>query len=165
MRLSVSPSIPGQDAPHELVEERNGECCFSVSLAPDHAFRDEAGTSWRERGDAAAELVCDVARSLRVGTEFGHRAKIPFLCWGEAIEADAEEALVESGDSFVGGVDNVLITDGAGGSEVPGVLAPLLEEVGVALGFGDDADRPRDRRWWRLHSRRDGRWLRERKLD
>jgi len=46
-RLSSPPGVAGHDSFHEFVEERNGECCLSVGLAPDHAFADEAGTGRR----------------------------------------------------------------------------------------------------------------------
>src|SRR4029077_20381878 len=54
-RLSAPPRVAGHDSLHEFVEERNGECCFSVGLAPDHAFGNETGTSWSERSDGAVK--------------------------------------------------------------------------------------------------------------
>jgi hypothetical protein len=68
-----------------------------------------------------------------------HRGEVGELSLGGAADADAEEALVELElDEAVCALD-VGEGDGGRGGYVPDVLAVLLQEVGVALGEGDDA--------------------------
>ncbi len=72
------------------------------------------------------------------GANFGHRAKIAFFEWSQAVEADAEEAGIEGCGCGGGGILAVFEGDRGGGGDIPGVLAPFLEEVGVSLGGGDE---------------------------
>src|SRR5690606_37411886 len=94
---SVEGPALRHDAPHEAVEHRHGERGIAVARAPDHALGDQLAARGPERGDLAFEQGRHVAGTMRAGAELRHRAQVALLRRRQAVEAYAEEALVERG--------------------------------------------------------------------
>src|ERR1700736_6192157 len=67
-------------------------------------------------------------------SEFCHRSEILLFLWCQSVEAYTKETLIQCGDRFDGGRLNILKRDWTCFCDVPGMLSPLLKEVGVASG-------------------------------
>jgi len=87
--------------------------------------------------DLAFELIGDVARALRPGTEVSHRARVALFGGTQPIDAHAKKALVERGDGLNRRLLHVGVANRCGGGHVPGVLAPLWDAPAVFRGYLD----------------------------
>ena len=65
---------------------------------PDHAFGDQLIPRGAERRYLAAQLLGNIAGSMRAGTYFRHCPQVSFLQRSQPVESHAEEALVERSD-------------------------------------------------------------------
>lgn len=88
--------------------------------------------------DLDLELAGDVARAVGSGAEFSHRTQVLLLGRGEPIEAHEEEVLVEVVQHAGADVVDLVGRDRVGVGGVPHVVAPLLQEVRVAVVRLDD---------------------------
>ena len=75
---------------------------------------------------------------MRAGAEISHRTKIPFFGRSEPVKTYSKEALIKGCDGFIGCIDDVFSANGTGRSNVPGSLAPFLQEIRVSFGFFND---------------------------
>src|ERR1035441_7194761 len=126
------------DPMHELVEERYSEGGFTVDRAEDHTLANEGVA---DRGDGLnldAKAGGNFAGTVRRGTHPGQGSQVVLLLGSQAVEAHTEETLVQAADGQLCGPMNVGNLHGGTGGDVPGFLAPLLKEIGVALGDFDD---------------------------
>jgi hypothetical protein len=103
--------------------------------AVDHAFPDEFGANGAKAVDRYLQGVGDVSGALGAGPETGHGVQKPFLPRREAVEADAEEVLIQALDDRGAGVLDDLEGDGRCRGAIPALIAPFLEEVGIALKY------------------------------
>ena len=71
--------------------------------------------------------------TVRAGTEFRHRAQVALLRRRQPIEAHAEEALVERRNGGRRRTLDVVERDRRCSRRVPRMLAPFLQEVGIAV--------------------------------
>jgi hypothetical protein len=71
-------------------------------------------------------------------SELCHRSQILLFLWRQSVEAYTKETFIQCGDRFDGGRLNILKRDWTCFCDVPGMLAPLLKEVGVASGLLND---------------------------
>ena len=133
-RTSLSPVC----SDHGLVEERHREGGVAVCRAVDHPFGNEPGAARCDRFDSNSELRCDVARSVRSRAEIGHRPQILLLLWRQTVEPDEKEVPVKLVDDTGSSGPDVGFRDWTSLSVIPHVIAPLLEEVGIAAGLSDD---------------------------
>ena len=85
-----------------------------------------------------SEARSDVAGAVSIWAHFGEGAQIVFFARGEPVEADTEKALIESANGEGVGAMDVAELDCGTGSGVPGLIAPLLKEIGVTLRDRDD---------------------------
>src|ERR1700722_16389640 len=75
---------------------------------------------------------------MRARPQFGHRAQMPLFSGSKSVEANAEEAFIQSGDrSFRRGA-HIGQFDRRRRCRIPGMLAPLLQEVGISLCLFDN---------------------------
>ena len=128
----------GNGSEHELVKERDGECHVAMRRTVDHTFLDEFGANRAKAVDRNPQGVGDVSGALGTGPETGHGPQKPLLPRREAVEADAEEVLIQAlNDRGTGVVDDVQ-GDGRCLGAIPALVAPFLEEIGIALGQAED---------------------------
>ena len=136
-------SWPRHDPLHEVVEERYGERRVAVGRAVDHALGDERVAYGSDRRDFPIQDVGDIARSVGPGPELRHGSQVALLGRCHSIEAHAEKARVEFSECLGRCAPRVVEFDRGSMGDVPGVFAPLLEEVGIAArpaqDFGDRA--------------------------
>lgn len=78
----------------------------------DHTFLDEFGANRAKAVDRNLQGVSDVSGALGAGPETGHGAQEPLLPRREAVEADAEEVLIQALDDRGAGVVDDLEGDG-----------------------------------------------------
>ena len=78
-----------------------------------------------------------IARAMRPRSQFSHGAQVLSFRWRQAIEAHHEEALVQCGERGRGRGLYILCGYRRALGNIPCMLAPLLKEVGIALGFSD----------------------------
>ena len=78
------------------------------------------------------------ATLMGAGAEFCHRAQVTLLSRRQTVEAGAKEPGVEGGGYFARRALNIPGGNRRTLGNVPDVLAPLLQEVGIALRFGED---------------------------
>ena len=76
---------------------------------------------------------------MRPSAEFCHRAHVVLLARRQSIEANTEEPAVKDFESTARRLLGVGVANRRAGRHVPRVLAPLLEEVRIALCLRDDA--------------------------
>src|SRR5208337_4121643 len=103
--------------------------------APDHSLGNQTGASWPQGLHGALQLFSNISRPMRASSEVGHRSEIFFFAGRETIKANAKEALIESRYCLVRCMDDILPIDGALRRGVPGMLAPFLQKVRIALCF------------------------------
>lgn len=118
---------------HELVKQGNGEGGVTVVGAPDHAFGNQLVSGGTERRNLPVELPGNVAGTVRARPEFGHRAEIFLFGRGEPVEPHAEKTFIQRGDDGLGRHLHVLARNGRLGSGIPGVFAPFLKRIRIAL--------------------------------
>src|SRR5204863_8528713 len=88
--------------------------------------------------DVDAEYRRDVARAMRARAKLRHRAQVVALAGREAVEAHAEESMIQRAERGRGGAGDVDLGDGRLVGDVPRVRAPLLQEVRIALGVAHE---------------------------
>lgn len=115
------------------------ELSVPVVRTPDHARFDQLAAHGPQRGRRTLEYFGDFTEAVRAGPQVRHGAQATVLRRGQAIEAGAEEALIEGSRGDLGGVVKVLGCDRGTFGQIPGRLAPLLQEIGLALGLFYDA--------------------------
>src|SRR5664280_239429 len=75
---------------------------------------------------------------MRPGPEFSHRPEVLLLLWRETVEPNAKEVLVEAPNDHRFGLLDVGRSHDRPRRLVPDLVAPLLEEVRVAMRLPDD---------------------------
>jgi len=86
----------------------------------------------------AAHLASRLARAVGIVPEPSHRRQVLAFAVGCAVRAQLEEAGVEGGDDVRTRSLDVASLDRRRGSRLPNLLAPFLDEVGIAVGRLDE---------------------------
>ena len=133
-----SPFRAGHDTAHESIERGNGERGVAPAGAPDETLRDQLGAGGAERSRLPVESPGDLPRAMRAGAELRHGPQVALLGGGQAVEAGAEEPRIEGGDHLARRASHVPRADGRSLRDVPGLLAPFLQEIRIAPGLVDD---------------------------
>src|SRR5437016_5150117 len=68
-------------------------------------------------------------------SEFRHGPQVFFLRRRQPVESDAKKTLVECGNSLFGSAINILAGDGRSNGCVPGMFAPFLQKIRIAMGL------------------------------
>ena len=124
-------------ATHEAIEKRDRECRVAMRRTIQHPLGNQAVTRGRDAGNFHPHLFGDVAGSVRSLSHRRHGLEVALLGGREPVKADTEEAGVKFRKCTARGRGNVFGGYGGGVGRVPAMLAPLLEEIGVALGLLD----------------------------
>ena len=124
-----------------MKSSKSGTRRVAVGRAENHALGDERVAYGSDRGDLPIHDVGDVARSVGPTPECRHGSQVALLGRRQPIEAHAEKARVEFGKRLGSCALRVVQLDWGSIGDVPAMLAPLLEEVGIAVrpsqDFGD----------------------------
>jgi hypothetical protein len=118
---------------HELVKQRDREGHVSVCRAVDHPFLDQLGAHGPQAGDLDLECVGDIASPLSARSQLGHGAEKVLFTGRQAIVTNAKEILVKAWNDRGRGLLDGLLRDRTGRGQVPGLVAPFLNEVGIAF--------------------------------
>src|SRR5882757_7432038 len=103
--------------------------------APDHALCNQLAPCGAERCNPASKDLSNVPRSMWSRTKFGHSAQVHLFGGGQPVEPHAEEAFVEGGYRRLRRIFNIIVGNGRVVRYIPGVFAPLLNEVGISPGL------------------------------
>ena len=134
----MSSLVVGHDAPHELIKHRNGEGGVPVPGTPNHAFADQFAARGGQGLHLTVQLLGDFPGTVGPGTKLGHGTQISFFGWSQPVKPDEKEACVKGSRSLLACRDYIRWRNGGCFRDVPYVLAPLLQEVRVALGLGNN---------------------------
>ena len=97
-----------------------------MARTPDHAFCDQLTSCRAERGDSPIQLVRDVARAMRAGSELRHGPEILFFRRRQTVETNAEEAFVQCSNGGLRGKLDIVQSDWRGLRGLPCMFAPFL---------------------------------------
>ena len=122
-----------------VAEEGDGEGEGAVARAINHPLLDEGAAARTERAHIDMEPGGDL-RNLGGGSGYlGHREDKLLFSVGHPLHPDAEEALIEPLQDFGRYRFNRFGEDWRSVNGVSELIAPRLQEVGIALGLGVDA--------------------------